>query len=183
MLVSAAQWSESAVCIHISPPSWACLPPPIPSLQVITEPRAEPPMLYSRFPLAIYFTHGSVYMGLPSSSVVKYLPAMQEMHVRSLGQEDPVEEDMATHSKILAWRIPWTEELGGLQCIAWQKVGHNWSDWAWTPCHSLASLGSLMFLGRKAWAELGRFPTSWIWTGNTEHPRMRWKVLSWGKIH
>ena len=132
MLVSAAQWSESAVCIHISPPSWACLPPPIPSLQVITEPRAEPPMLYSRFPLAIYFTHGSVYMVLPSSSVVKYLPAMQEMHVRSLGQEDPVEEDMATHSKILAWRIPWTEELGGLQCIGSHRVGHNWSDLACT---------------------------------------------------
>ena len=45
---------------------------------------------------------------------VKNLPAMQEMQVRSLGEEDPLEKGMATHSSILAWRIPWTEELGGL---------------------------------------------------------------------
>ena len=44
----------------------------------------------------------------------KRLPAMQETGVRSLGQEDPLEEEMATHSKILAWEIPWTEESGGL---------------------------------------------------------------------
>ena len=44
--------------------------------------------------------------------VVKNLPAMQEIWVRSLGQEDPLEKEMATHSNILAWRIPWTEELG-----------------------------------------------------------------------
>ena len=53
--------------------------------------------------------------GFPSGSVVKNLPAMQEMQVRSLGQEDPLEEDMATHSSILAWRTPWTEEPGRLQ--------------------------------------------------------------------
>ena len=46
--------------------------------------------------------------------MVKNLPAMQEMQVLSLGQEDPLEEEMATHSSILAWRIPWREELGGL---------------------------------------------------------------------
>ena len=46
--------------------------------------------------------------------LVKNLPAMQEMQVLSLGQEDPLEEEMATHSSILAWRIPWREELGGL---------------------------------------------------------------------
>ena len=50
---------------------------------------------------------------------------MQEMEVRSLGQEDPLEEGMATHSSILAWRIPWTEELGGLQSMGSQRVGHN----------------------------------------------------------
>ena len=44
--------------------------------------------------------------------MVKNLPAMQEIRVRSLGQEDPLEKEMATHSSILAWRIPWTEELG-----------------------------------------------------------------------
>ena len=47
--------------------------------------------------------------------MVKNLPAMQEIWVRSLGWEDPLEEEMATHSSILAWRVPWTEEPGGLQ--------------------------------------------------------------------
>ena len=48
---------------------------------------------------------------------LKRLPAMRETWVRSLGQEDPLEKEMATHSSILAWRIPWTEELGGLQSM------------------------------------------------------------------
>ena len=52
--------------------------------------------------------------GFPHSSVVKNLPTMQEMWVWPLGQEDPLEEEMATYSNILAWRIPWTEESGGL---------------------------------------------------------------------
>ena len=50
---------------------------------------------------------------------------MQEMKVPSLGQEDPLEKEVATHSSILAWEIPWTEELGGLQSIGWQGVGHD----------------------------------------------------------
>ena len=49
----------------------------------------------------------------------------QEIQVRSLGQEDPLEEEMAIYSSILAWNIPWTEELGGLQSIESQRVGHN----------------------------------------------------------
>ena len=48
-----------------------------------------------------------------------------EMWVRSLGQEDPQEEEMATHSSILAWKIPWTEEPGGLQSMGLQRVGHD----------------------------------------------------------
>ena len=59
-----------------------------------------------------------VWGSLDSSLVaqmLKNLPAMQETRVRLLGQEDPLEKDMATHSSILAWRIPWTEEPGGLQ--------------------------------------------------------------------
>ena len=50
------------------------------------------------------------------------MPAMQETWVQSLGQEDPLEEGMATHSSILAWRIPWTEEPGGLQSMRLQRV-------------------------------------------------------------
>ena len=56
---------------------------------------------------------------------VKNLHAMQETQVRSLGPEDPLEKGMATHSSILAWRIPWTEEPKGLQSTEPQKVGHD----------------------------------------------------------
>ena len=57
--------------------------------------------------------------------MVKHLPAMQETQVRSLGHEDPLEKGMATHSRILAWEIPWTEESGRPQGIGSQRVGHN----------------------------------------------------------
>ena len=70
-------------------------------------------------------------------------PAMQEtqgMGVRSLCREDPLEEKMATHPSILAWRIPWAEEPGGLQSMGWQRVGHDLATkqqqqklWASTP--------------------------------------------------
>ena len=55
---------------------------------------------------------------------------MQDRWVQSLGQEDPLEKEMATHSSIHAWRIPWTEEPGWLQVMGLQRVGHNWSDLA-----------------------------------------------------
>ena len=60
--------------------------------------------------------------------MVKNLPAMQEMRVRSLGQENPLEKGMATHSSILVWRIPGTEELGGLQSIGSQNRWTQLSD-------------------------------------------------------
>jgi len=56
---------------------------------------------------------------------VKNLPAMQETWTGSLGQEDPLEEEMATHSSILAWKIPWTGEPGRLQSIGSQRVGQD----------------------------------------------------------
>ena len=56
---------------------------------------------------------------------VKHLPAMWETHVRSLGREDPLEKVMATHSSMLAWRIPWTEKPGRLQFTGSQRVGHD----------------------------------------------------------
>ena len=59
------------------------------------------------------------------AQTVKNLPAMQETQVRSLGQEDLPEKRMATHSSILVWRIPWTEELGGLQSMGSPRVGHK----------------------------------------------------------
>jgi len=63
-------------------------------------------------------------MGFPGGTVVKNLPATQEtqeMQIQSLGQEDPLEEEMAIHSRILAWKIPWTEEPGRLQSLGSQS--------------------------------------------------------------
>ena len=57
--------------------------------------------------------------------MVKNLPAIQETQFRALGREDPLEKGMATHSSILAWRIPWTGEPGGLWSMELQRVGHN----------------------------------------------------------
>ena len=61
------------------------------------------------------------------AQMVKNPPAMQETRVQSLGWEDPLEKGMASHSSILAWRIPYTEEPGGLQSMRWQRVRHNWA--------------------------------------------------------
>ena len=81
--------------LPLGPPSHLL---PIPALYVITEHQAELPVLYSSFPLAIYFTHGSIYIS---------------------------EKAMAPHSSTLAWEIPWTEEPGGLQSMGLLRVGHD----------------------------------------------------------
>ena len=57
--------------------------------------------------------------------MVKHLPAVRETQVQSLGWEDPLEEEMATHSSVLAWRVPWTEEPGGPWSMGSQRVGHD----------------------------------------------------------
>ena len=61
------------------------------------------------------------------AQTVKHLPTMQETWVQSLGQKDLLEKEMATHSKILAWKIPWMEDPGRLQSMGSQRVGHNWA--------------------------------------------------------
>ena len=71
----------------------------------------------------INYGHISKFVGFPKWD--KNPPSMQEMRVQSLGQEDPLETGMATHSSILAWRIPLAEESGGLQSLGSQTVGHN----------------------------------------------------------
>ena len=63
--------------------------------------------------------------GFPGGTVVKNLPAMQETRIQSLGQEDPLEKEMATCSSILAWRIPGSGEPGGLPSMGLHRVGHN----------------------------------------------------------
>ena len=130
VLVSAVEQSESAVCVHICP--LPLEPPSQPRLHPTPLSHHRPPswvpVLYGSFPLTIYFTHGSVYVWASLvAQMVKNLLAMQETWVQFLGQEDPLEEKMATHSSILAWRIPWTEEPGGLQSMGWQRVESNWA--------------------------------------------------------
>ena len=77
----------------------------------------------------------------PDGSVVKNLPGMQGTWVQSLGWKDPLEKEMATHSSILAWWIPWTEEPGGLQSTGLQRVGH---DWATSLHFTLGNLSTLL---------------------------------------
>ena len=70
-------------------------------------------------------------MGFPGGSAVKNSSVIQgteEMLVQSLGQENPLEEGMASHSSILAWRNPWTEEPGRLQSMGWQRVRHDCNE-------------------------------------------------------
>ena len=65
------------------------------------------------------------YTGFSGGSAVKNSPAMRETQVQTLGQENPLEEETVTHTSILAWKIPWTEDPGGLQSMGSQRVGHN----------------------------------------------------------
>ena len=74
-----------------------------------------------------YRLHFTIFLrlGFPSGSMVKNPPAMQELQVQSLGWEDPLEKGLATHSSVLAWRIPWRQEPGGLQSMGSQRVRHD----------------------------------------------------------
>ena len=74
---------------------------------------------------AVLHSSSSTFWVSLVAQMVKNLPAMQETWVQSLGQEDSLEKGMATHASLLAWRIPWTEDPGGLQSIGLQKVRHN----------------------------------------------------------
>ena len=64
-------------------------------------------------------------MGSPAAQTVKHLPTMRETGVPALGREDPLEKEKATHSSTLAWRVPWTEEPGGLQSMGLQRVRYD----------------------------------------------------------
>ena len=76
----------------------------------------------------LFFHEAICLQDFPVAQTVKNLSAMQETRVQYLGWEDPLEEGMAIHSSILAWRTPWTlKELGGLQPMGLQRVGHDWA--------------------------------------------------------
>ena len=68
-----------------------------------------------------------LFMPIYTAQMVNCLPIMQETRVQSLGREDPLEKEMATHCSTLAWKIPWTKEPGGLQSLGSQRVGHDWA--------------------------------------------------------
>ena len=75
--------------------------------------------------MSVHSRHLNIYKVFLVVQMVKNLSAMQETRVQSLGQDDPLEKEMATHSSFLAWRIPWTEESGRLQSIGSHRVGHK----------------------------------------------------------
>ena len=79
--------------------------------------------VHSRYPINVCLLLPSL-LGFLVAQTVKHLPATQETQVRSLGLEDPLEKETATHSSILAREIPWTEETGRLQSMGLQRVGH-----------------------------------------------------------
>ena len=98
-------------------------------------------MYLSSFPSTIYWRDFYPLTSLVSQ-MVKCLPTMQETRVWSLGGEDPLEKEMATHSSTLAWKIPWTEVPGRLQSMGLQRVRHDWVtslSFSLVPLHILAS--------------------------------------------
>ena len=83
-------------------------------------------MHFSNIPKNIFMVGKFFYYGASLvAQKIKRLPAMQETWVRSLGQEDPLEKEMAIHSSTLAWKIPWMEEPGRLQSMGSQRVRHD----------------------------------------------------------
>ena len=101
---------------------------------------------------------------------VKRLPPMQETQVRSLGWEVPLEKEMATHSSILAWRIPWMEEPGGLQSMGSQRVGHDWAS-----SHPFTSFHFLFKWSEVKWVK-------WSEVKSLSHVRLSaipWTVAYW----
>ena len=101
---------------------WSGFPSPFPGY--LTNPETEPfsPAWHVN---SLPLSHLWVF---PVVQSVKSFPAMQKTHVQSLGCEDPLEMEMATHSSILAWRIPWTKEPGGL-CSPWGHKGSDITEW------------------------------------------------------
>ena len=76
---------------------------------------------------AIWYSLAFQFGASLAAQRIKHLPAMWETRVRSLGWEEPLEKEMATHSSTFAWRIPWTEDPGGLRSTGLQRFGHNWA--------------------------------------------------------
>ena len=137
-------------------------------------------------PLAAIWMNLESGMGFPGGSVVKNLPVMQElqeMWVWSLDWEGPLKECMATHSSILAWRIPGTEEPGGLQFTRSQRVRHDWSHLACTHTESVI-LSEVSQMEKEKHCDI---PYMWNlkWDDTSEfkntHRLQEWTCSCWGK--
>ena len=99
---------------------------------------------------ALYFYWASLV-----AQMVNYLPAVQETGVQSLGGEAPLEKGMATHSSILAWRIPWTEEPGRLKSMGSQRVRHNFvANTLYFYCYSISATSDHQALNPRGWGLL-----------------------------
>ena len=101
----------------------------------------------------------NVYWASLVAQTVKHLPTMWETQVQSLGWEDPLEKEMATHSSILAWKIPWTEDPGRLQSVGSQRVGHDWVTSLHFHLSELAMWKSLDTSERQFWWKRKRHRT------------------------
>ena len=96
---------------------------------------------------------------------------MQETQVQSLGQEDPPENRMATHSSILAWEIPWTEKPGGLQFMGWQRIRHDWATkHTHTHTHTHSNMGLPRGLRGRICLSMQETQQMWIQSPGQEDP-------------
>ena len=128
------------------------------------------------------------------AQTVQCLPTMWETQVRSLGQEDPLEKEMATHSSTLAWKIPWTEEPGGLQSMGSQRVGHDWvtklSNFHIYTAYTLENTQKFLFWWMDVWIDGGwagcfhpRYQLPWLQVSTTcwwvMKPNLQLRLSSW----
>ena len=128
-------------------------------------------------PLRGIYLQAIIWIETLVAQMVKNLPAMQETWVWSLGWKDPLEKGMATHSNILAWRIPWTEEPGRLQSMGSQRVGHDWATNTFTSAlWQVHSSAPPLDLGKKS-----PFPSCWL-TGYCSRP-LQSQPFPWVWVH
>ena len=113
--------------------------------------------------------------------MVKNMPAIWETQVRSLDWEDPLEEGMATHSSILAWRIPWTEEPGGLQSMGSHRVRHDWATNTFT-LQSFTYFTNLTllisFISLITWKNLSQSPSLQEWAHQAFHEHCQFSSVT-----
>ena len=131
-----SEWEEVKPCYTPNPSDYraytakaCCLPGPVKTAWFHWENTVETalPKPIKSLKNAIYSSTQEIDKIYVVAQMVKRLPTIQETWVQSLGWEDPLEKEMATHPSTLAWRIPWTEEPGRLQSLGSQRVGRDWA--------------------------------------------------------